>query len=434
MRIRSDLIRSDSLRQPKTLRTQTSTMTSKTKPSAHTGPRSVKDPRCSPLPQPAKPGAGLSHAWSNPPSSIKEAPKPSTFVKVTKAPLKPLPVKAFYLPPSQMTSKELIRLVTSERPEVGRHLTYHKGKVTSSSNDTLKALKTPLLPSNHKLCIPLKRYIPSKSVESIWLSPPVPRQSITDLQIAGNPRVVHVMKHEENSTHTIWKVTTAVEGVSSSTHKEPNYLETDSGVLTLVPFTPITRCTFCQSINHTKEDCFAEYSSCVFCAGYHPSTECTHKGRPKCARCVGPHKASDPICPEIQAKIQKQRLPVLPNSREQSKQSLTKASPNHSEPYKPSNLKSQVQSQIQSQFLPSEKGTETTKNGIFQSPPGPSFITASKIPSLFQKKFTAHQVEQLFSPAAYLRISRSLFSFPCVSFSLRQDTAPIGSDKFYSAP
>ena len=409
MRIRSDLIRSSSLRPSKTPRTQTSKTISETKPSAPTGQRSEKDPRCSSSPQPAKPGAGPSHAWTNPPSSIKEAPKPSTSVKVTKVPLKPLPVKAFYLPPSQMSSKELIRLVTSERPEVGRHLTYHKGKVTSSSNATLKALKTPLLPSNNKLCMPLKRYNPSKSVESIWLSSPVPRKSITDLQIAGNPRVVHVMKHEENSTHIIWKVTTAFEGVSSSTHKEPNYLETDSGVLTLVPYTPITRCTFCQSINHTKEDCFAEHSSCVFCAGCHPSTECTRKDRPKCARCLGPHKASNPICREIQSNIQKQRLPVLPNSREQSKQSPRKASLRDSKPNKPSNLKSQVQSPIQSQFLPSEKGTETTKNGFFQSPPGPSFITASKIPSLFQKKFTAHQVEQLFSPAAYLRISKNLF-------------------------
>ena len=127
----------------------------------------------------------------------------------------------------------------------------------------------------------------------------------------GTYTTVHVSAHDKNSTHTIWHITTGQLSETSSKRIEPNYLEAGTAVLNLVPYTHPIRCTFCQSLEHTKFDCWAEYSSCVFCAGHHSAEECGQRWRHKCANCLGPHKASDPACPEVKAKRAKQGLPQL---------------------------------------------------------------------------------------------------------------------------
>ena len=366
---------------------------------------------------PAAPKASLSPAWANPPSSIKEAPKPRSPAKTLGETPRPLPTRALYLPPRNISSKEVIRLVTLERPTIGKRLICHNGKITSTHPEALKALKTPLILTNPSLNKPLKRFHSTKAVENSWLSTPVPRTSFTAMDIASNPRVAHVMKHDENHSHTIWRITTSFEGTQNSTHKEPSYLETSCGVvLNLLPYTPITRCTYCQSLTHSKKECLAEYSWCVFCAGHHLSSECSRNNRLRCARCFGPHKASDPICSEMRSAMEKQGLPVLPKPALQGKPLSNQAKTMPKSP-EPENFSSaQFPQQVGSK---PDHSKSPTKDKGFQITNPPNTCPSSRVPSLFESKFTSHRVEQLFSPSTYHKISQKLF--PSLVSSPRSD-------------
>ena len=216
------------------------------------------------------------------------------------------------------------------------------------------------------------------------------------------------MKHDENHSHVIWKVTTSFEGAQTSSHKEPGYLETGCSVLNLHPFTPFIRCTYCQSLTHTKKDCWAEYSSCVFCAGHHLSSECTNKTRFTCANCFGPHKASDPICSQIRVAMEKQCPPLLPKLKSQGKAKTNQAK---SVPKSPEPVKYSSTQVLDSQRIPLKPVQPQTsgKDTGLQSPTPPNPCPTTRVPSLFETKFTSHQVEQLFPPATYHRISQKLF-------------------------
>lgn len=372
-----------------------------------------------PKPTPSK--VTLSPAWLNPPASIKEKGLKKTPVKPTtssrQSTLALLPVKGLYIPPQGMQAREVIATVTSLNPTLGRCLAYEKGKITSSHPEALKALKGPLLPGHRSLGKPLSRFLPAESVKSHWLSTPLANTACNATTIASNPRVVHVSAHDKNSTHTIWHITTGQLSQTSSKHIEPNYLEAGTTVLSLVPFTPPIRCTFCQSLEHTKFDCWAEYSSCVFCAGHHSADECGQRWRHKCANCLGPHKASDPACPEVKAKRARQGLPQLSTQKSGGHK--------HSIPVPTcSNSSTETSHKGQTPEATHKKGSAVTHK-------------AGNIPSLFAARFTADRIETLFSPAAYQRISKRLFpslvahkrtdgsQLPTVATgSLRQPTPP----------
>ncbi|MCP5014918.1 MAG: NADAR family protein, partial [Ketobacter sp.] len=378
MRVRSDLIHNVST-------------PSKVQDSTEKGPSAP----CALKPLPHKPT--LSSAWANPPTSIREKGSAQTPCKPTtpvrKNRLVSLPQKGLYIPPQGMQAREVIATVTSQNPTLGRCLAYEKGKITSSNPEALKALKSPLLPDHPSLCKPLNRFLPTGTVESHWLSSPIPNMAGISATIASNPRVVHVSKHDKNSTHTIWHITTGYVAEPSSKHKEPNYLEAGTLVLNLVPYTLPIRCTFCQSIEHTKFDCFAEYSSCVFCAGHHSSAECGQKWRHKCARCLGPHKASDPSCPDIKSKKARQGLPQLCTPKPEG-QSHTTPVPRRPTACTVKCHEGPIPQAHQEKLIPKAQQTPSVEGNI---------------PSLFAVKFTAHHIETLFSPAAYQRISKRLF-------------------------
>ena len=344
-----------------------------------------------PKPTPSK--VTLSPAWLNPPASIKEKGLKKTPVKPTtssrQSTLALLPVKGLYIPPQGMQAREVISTVTSQNPTLGRCLAFEKGKITSSHPEALKALKGPLLPGHRSLGKPLSRFLPAESVKSHWLSTPLPNTACNATTIASNPRVVHVSAHDKNSTHTIWHITTGQLSETSSKRIEPNYLEAGTAVLNLVPYTPPIRCTFCQSLEHTKFDCWAEYSSCVFCAGHHSAEECGQRWRHKCANCLGPHKASDPACPEVKAKRAKQGLPQLSTKKSEGHK--------HSIPVPTcSNSSTETSHKGQTPEATHKKGSAETHK-------------AGNIPSLFAARFTADRIETLFTPAAYQRISKRLF-------------------------
>jgi hypothetical protein len=184
----------------------------------------------------------------------------------------------------------VIETVMDQNPDIGKKLMYVKGKVTSTDPAVLHALKMPLVPKHPVLNKPLKRYLPKGTIQKQWLSPPVPNKQGTGVAIATNPRVMHVSIHEENTTHTIWNIVTAHIHNPKVDYQEPNYLEAGKFFIQhLVPYSPHIRCTICQSLEHSKQDCMAEYSSCVFCAGYHHSNDCRTKWKAKCVNCWGDH-------------------------------------------------------------------------------------------------------------------------------------------------
>ena len=60
---------------------------------------------------------------------------------------------------------------------------------------------------------------------------------------------------------------------------------------------PIRRCTKCQTLGHSKQECRRKHARCARCGKGHPTTECDSKTL-FCVNCCGPHSASDHRCPE----------------------------------------------------------------------------------------------------------------------------------------
>ena len=60
---------------------------------------------------------------------------------------------------------------------------------------------------------------------------------------------------------------------------------------------PIRRCTKCQTLGHSKQECRRKHARCARCGKGHHTTECDSKTL-FCVNCCGPHSASDHRCPE----------------------------------------------------------------------------------------------------------------------------------------
>ena len=303
-----------------------------------------------------------------------------------------LPQKGLYLPPAGLTARGVIETVMDQKPDIGKKLIYVKGKVTSTDPAVLHALKMPLVPKHPVLNKPLKRFLPKGTIQKQWLSPPVPNNQGTGVAIATNPRVMHVSIHEKNPTHTIWNIVTTHIHNPKVDYQEPNYLEAGKFVIQhLVPYSPPIRCTICQSLEHSKQDCMAEYSSCVFCAGYHHSNDCRTKWKAKCVNCWGEHRASDLRCPEAVSKARKQSLPSLDNNISAG------PSDNHKD----------------------------THNSVSTTATKTTSLCQSEIPSLFSVKFTQAHVQTLFPSNQYSRIANKLFPSLYNHHQLDQNSIPV---------
>ena len=60
---------------------------------------------------------------------------------------------------------------------------------------------------------------------------------------------------------------------------------------------PIRRCTKCQTLAHSKQECRRKHARCARCGKGHPTTECDSKTLFR-VNCCGPHSASDHRCSE----------------------------------------------------------------------------------------------------------------------------------------
>ena len=66
----------------------------------------------------------------------------------------------------------------------------------------------------------------------------------------------------------------------------------------VVPYVPpVQRCTKCQLLGHTKQDCRRRNPRCAKCGKDHPTQDCQSKSL-FCLNCCGSHAASDHRCPE----------------------------------------------------------------------------------------------------------------------------------------
>ena len=78
---------------------------------------------------------------------------------------------------------------------------------------------------------------------------------------------------------------------------------------------PIRRCTKCQTLGHSKQECRRKHARCVRCGKGHPTTECDSKTL-FCVNYYGPHSASDHRCPEwgirkLAHELKNTKLPTL---------------------------------------------------------------------------------------------------------------------------
>jgi hypothetical protein len=132
-----------------------------------------------------------------------------------------------------------------------------------------------------------------------WLTDPLEDVKFDPLALGLSQEVVSISKFQWYNNKTVYKVTTALKGISGvHQQKGTRFIECGSKCIRLVKAPTITRCTFCQALDHSKFVCAEETPKCVNCAGIHESNKCPVPFRRKCTRCGGKHKASHTLCPD----------------------------------------------------------------------------------------------------------------------------------------
>jgi len=258
---------------------------------------------------------------STPPlyTDVIKSPNPRVIVTTPKKHERVLlSPKGMYIPPNHMSANYVLNKVREVHPTLGHRLEIVKGKLTSKFPDVQHALKLPLLPLSSVPCLrnPLPRALPENTCKQIWLTEPIALNPFNPLLLAASPEVVSITKYESDGDRAIFKVLTGFVSVGpKQVQPTRKVIELKGGqCIQLTKFSPIERCTSCQSLDHNKWQCAIEYFTCVFCAGHHFSGRCPSKFNYKCGRCKGPHKASSFMCPEYRERLEEQKLPSLGNN------------------------------------------------------------------------------------------------------------------------
>jgi hypothetical protein len=209
--------------------------------------------------------------------------------------------KAHYIPPNHMKAHAVLKHIWDQEPSLARVLYVERGKITADNRYGQARLKMPLLPSSKISCLrfPLPREVPNGTVFENWLTDPLEDVKFDPLALGLSQEVVSISKFQWYNNKTVYKVTTALKDTSGvHQQKGTRLIECGNKCVRLVKAPTITRCTFCQALDHSKFVCAEESPKCVNCAGIHESNKCPVPFRRKCTRCGGKHKASHTLCPD----------------------------------------------------------------------------------------------------------------------------------------
>ena len=244
--------------------------------------------------------------YTQPPSRVVNKGKSSLLNK-----------RGLFIPPNHMSCREVLSRVWEQEPSLAKWLTIEKGKITSHHTKAQARLKLPLLPGSHikSLRFPLPRAYRPGSVRQTWLTQPLDNKDFNLVSFCEAPEIVAMRPFQWDNSHTIYLLTTAFMSENTSPEQDKfKHFESGTKCIKLTKFNPIERCTFCQSLGHSKLFCAFETPTCVSCAGGHESHMCPKPSRIKCGRCGGRHKASSTICPDYNLLLKQSGCQTLGSS------------------------------------------------------------------------------------------------------------------------